>query len=245
MTRQIKFLPLLVMPAVIVIGFITVAPQLRLRARIWAGELQAEAVPVVAFEAPAIPAKSRIVRLGCLTFRVPTPTGRQAVEVSKDAVFIEAGGVRALVFGPVKRDVMALPAEYLDLTRLPGDLACDPGALRTAAYAAGSQDLSIWMSPSEVDSLAALLEAKTLLCYTRATRVERISCPRLSGVLIIRESGDRAQRIQMLLEYFSPPDVVGSTGDAPMTGTAAMLVDAADPEAMNLARTIIASFAID
>jgi hypothetical protein len=121
-------------------------------------------------------------------------------------------------------------------------MARDPGALRAAAYAAGSQDLSIWMNPSEVDSLGVLLEAKTVLCDMRATRVERINSPRLSGVLIIREQD---HCVHLVLEYFSPPDVVDRTGGASMSGIATMLVDRADSEAMNLARAIVASFAIE
>jgi hypothetical protein len=243
-TREIKFLPLLLMPGVVFIGFISVEPQLRLLARIRAGELRNEAIPVVDFEPPFIPAKSRMVRLDRLSFRVPTPTGREVVEVSEGKVHIKAGGVAGLVFRPISADRMALPPEYLDLSRLPSDLARDPGALRAAAYAAGSRDLSIWMSPSEVDSLAALLEAKMMLCDRWPTRIERINSPRLSGVLIIRERDDRAQPTQMMLEYFSPA-AFGRAGETPMAGMAGLVVDPADAEAMNLARAIIASFAID
>jgi len=241
MSRGMRCLSLLVMPAAIFIGFIRVEPQLRLLARIWAGELRAEAMPVVDFEPPFIPAKARFVRLDRLSFHVPTPTGGEVVEVSDGAALIQAGGLAGLVFRPINADAMSLPAEYLDLARLPGDLARDPGALLAAAYAAGSRDLSIWMSPSEVDSLTALLEAKTMLCDLRPTRVERINTPRLSGVLIVRE---REDCVHMVLECFSPAGV-GSTGQNPMAGMASLLLEPADAEAMNLARTIIGSFAID
>jgi hypothetical protein len=51
--------------------------------------------------------------------------------------------------------------------------------------------------------------------------------------------------VHLVLEYFAPPDMVDGTGETPMAGMAGFVVDPADPEAMNLARTIIASFAIN
>jgi hypothetical protein len=163
------------------------------------------------------------------------------VRPSGGCVWIRTTGLAGLVFKPVPVEHIMPAAEYLDLTRLPRALVRDPAALRAAAYAAGSRDLSIWMSPSDVDTLTGLLEAKTMLCAS-ATRVEWIRNSHLSGVLIIRE---REDAVYMTLEYFSPVEGNGGPGDGPVGGSATLVVDAADPRAMNLARALIGSFALD
>jgi hypothetical protein len=241
MVRCAGILSLLAVPIAMFIAFVIAEPQLQLRGRIWAGELRTRAVPVVDFEAPAVAAKSRTLRLDCLSFRVPADEPEAITRVSEGCVWISTAGLTGLVFGPITAEAMISPADYLDVTRLPKGLTEDPAGLRAAAYAAGADDLSVWMSPEKVDLLTALLEAKTMLCAS-ATRVEWVKSPRLSGVLIIRDCADS---VYLTLEYFSSPEGAGGSADGPVCGMASLMVDLHSPRAMNLARSIVSSFEIN
>jgi hypothetical protein len=240
MLRHAGILSLLTVPAAMFIASMIAEPQLRLRGRIWAGELRSQAVPVADFEAPASPAASKLVRIDHLSFRVPTGGPEVATQVSQGCAWVRTEGLTGLVFEPIAPDVTLSPADSLDLTRLPRSLVEDPAALRAAAYAAGSGDLSMWMNASDVDSLTGLLEAKTMLCVP-ASRVEWFKLPHLSGVLII---SDRDDYLYMTLEYFAP-EGLGGPEDKPMRGMATLAVDPHSPQAVDLARSIISSIELD
>jgi hypothetical protein len=237
MLRQVTILSLLAAPAAIFVAFAAEEPQLRLLANITAGALQTEAVPVGDFQPSAMPQAATTVRLGPLTFQVPAGA-LSAGPAEAVSAFVSADGLNALVLEPGNRS--GSPTGDLDLSSLPDCLAGDPAALLSAAYAARPQDLSVLMSASQVNTLHALLEAKTLLCIP-ATRVEVVRGSGLSGVVIIRQRGDR---VQIVLEYFSAARTRHATG-RDFSGIAYMTVDPAKPEAMELARAIIGSFRID
>ena len=237
MLRLMGILSLLAAPAAVFVALAAEEPQLRLLAKISAGDLRTEAVPVRAFQPSVMPGAATTVHLGPLTFRVP------AAALSEDrlgpaSASFETDGLRGLVIEPTERRDVA--ATDLDLSRVPASLADDPAALRSAAYAAKSDDISLLMSASQVDSLRTLLEAKAVLCIP-ATRVELVRGASLSGVVIICERDDH---VQIVLEYFSAARTRQATG-RDISGVAYMMVDRGKPGAMELARAIIGSFSID
>ncbi len=236
MLKRMGILSLLAAPAAIFVAFAAEEPQLRLLARISAGELCTEGVPVREFQSSAMPGTATTVHLGVLTFQVPADALSEGRLGPVSAGF-ETNGLRGLVIQPTeRRDV---ETAHLDLSSLPESLVNDPAALRSAAYAATSGDISLWMGVSEVESLRALLEAKTVLCVP-ATSVEVIKGPSISGVMIIRECTDH---VQIVLEYFSALHTCRATGTE-LSGVAYMIVDPARPAAMDLARAIIGSFSL-
>ena len=237
MLRHMRILSLLAAPAAILVALAAKEPQLRLLAKISAGDLRTEAVPVRDFGSAAMPDAATTVHLGPLAFQVPT----EAIAEDRPAAVIasfETNGLRVLVIEPTEqRDVATTD---LDLSSLPASLADDPAALPAAAYAANSDDISLLMSASQVESLRALLEAKTMLCIP-ATRVEVVKGASLSGVVIIRERDDH---VQIMLEYFSAARTRQATG-RDLSGVAYMIVDRDKPAAMDLARAIIGTFSIE
>ena len=170
MLRRMGILSILAAPAAIFVALAAVEPQLRLLAKISAGCLHTEAVPVRDFQPSAMPGAATTVHLGALAFQVPAE-GLRERRVGPVIAAFETDGLRALIIEPTEqRDTAAVD---LDLSSLPASLANDPAALRSAAYAAKSGDISLLMSVSQVDSLRTLLEAKTMLCVP-ATRVETL-----------------------------------------------------------------------
>jgi hypothetical protein len=231
---------LLAVPASLFVGFVVAEPQIRLRARIWAGELRGSATPVCDFKPVTAATDSPRIRLDRLSLRVPADAGCPTVQASEGCVLIKGDGLAGTIFRPVEARVLLSPAEYPDPSRLPTTLAHDPAGLRAAAYAASSQNLSIWMSSSEIESLTGLLQAKPMVCLL-ATRVERLRSPHLSGVLVVCEQDEY---VHLWLEYFSPPGTQ-RTNSPDLGGIASLVVRAGDSRAMDVARAIIGSFEID
>jgi hypothetical protein len=218
-------------PALVLVGlsalFVWKGPYARVAAGIRSGEFSGHAIPVGRFEPPTARLGAERITLGRLRVWLPGSASRRFNEAGS-CVTVFAADYRGLLCAP-RPD--GLPPFRAVLG--PGasrELAdCDEIDLRTAAYAAGVEELSFNMAADDVRNLAQKLRMKEATSHG-VTRAEIIDHAYMKGIVLIFEHADT---VYTVFEFMRP--------DGALAGTAMFCADRGETDAVDQVRAIIGS----
>jgi hypothetical protein len=212
--------------------FLTRLPYLGLAARLASGEIDGNPIAVVAFKPAPFEEKTKPVRLGGLVFDFPSRARIESYPSDDlSSVRVDLDGLKCRVLSPRQRE----DGEG-DCHDMPGWAAVwgeDRIDHQAAICSASGQDLSLWMSPVEVQRLRDQLEARPFCCLN-AERVEVVRGETLSGLLLIWTNEGRPR---MAFEYLSP--------DNRVAGTALLFADVDSDQALAAARSLLSTFRLE